>query len=295
MAPQVPPGYVRGPDGVLVPDAPETVEAVVDAHTLRAGGATLGQVREQLRSRGLNLSYAAVQRMFNGKLAGSRAYLGEVHFGDLSNLDAHPAVVDRDLWKAAQRTKPSPGRRAKSTRLLARLGVLRCGSCGRKMSASTGHGGTWPLYRCSAHAGDRCPRKSTIGAELVEGIVAERVREALARMEGRASAEQGARDAAQALERAQADLDAAIRAFGGLEDETAARERLAELRQARDTAQERVDQLGGTRATVTLNAATDWDRLTLGERRALIRATVDRVEIAPGRGPGRVTVKLVGE
>jgi hypothetical protein len=43
--------------------------------------------------------------------------------------------------------------------------------------------------------------------------------------------------AAQELERAQTDLDAAFRAFAGYEAESAARERMAELRQARDSAQ----------------------------------------------------------
>ena len=100
--------------------------------------------------------------------------------------------------------------------------------------------------------------------------------------EGRASAEQGAREAEHALELAQAELDGAIRTLAGFEDETAARDRLAELRETRDGARARVDQLGRTRSTVTLNAAADWDRLSLDARRALIRATVERAQVAAG-------------
>jgi hypothetical protein len=134
-----------------------------------------------------------------------------------------------------------------------------------------------------------------ISAEVVEGTVVETVRAALKDAEGRASAEHNAREAALARDRAQADLGAAIRAFAGFEDEQAARDRLVELRAARDRAQERVDRLGGDRAVVTINAADDWDRLSLDAQRALIRATVESVTVAPGRGAGRVTINFYTE
>jgi hypothetical protein len=141
-----------------------------------------------------------------------------------------------------------------------------------------------------------CKRRVTISANIVEVIVVDRVRAALADAEGRASVEDNSRVAAAELERAQGDLNAAIRAFDGLEDETAARDRLAELRDRRDRAQDHVDHLGsGLRPAISINAAADWDRLSLDARRALIRATVERVLVAPGRGAGRVTVELVGE
>ncbi len=162
------------------------------------------------------------------------------------------------------------------------------------VGTQTQNGRRYPFYRCG-HVREDCPQRVTISAEMVEGLVVERVRAALSDVEGRASAEQGAREAEQTYERAQADLEAAIRAFAGLEDETAARERLAELRDERDRARDQLDRLGGQRASVVLNAAADWDRLSLDARRALIRATVGRVTVAPGRGTDRVTVELVGE
>ncbi len=293
MSPYVPVGYTRGATGRLEPSGDEA--AVVDAFAARAAGATVGEVRERLRGAGADMTYPAVTRLLK-----SRVYLGELHFGKLSNLSAHPAIVGADLWRAAQRTRPSPGRRANSERLLARLGVLRCGSCDGRMSATSGHNGTRPMYRCGAHVGDSCPQPVTISAELVEGLVVDRVRAALADVEGRASIEDNARGAAVDLERAQADLDAALRAFVGLEDEIAARDRLAELRELRDRAQEQVDHLGGgLRPAITISASADWDRLSLDARRALIRATVARVKVLPARGRprhwSRVKVELVGE
>jgi DNA invertase Pin-like site-specific DNA recombinase len=289
MSPQTPPGYVRGDHGGLVPD-PATKDVITEAFAMRAAGSTMAEIHGYLGAHGVEVSYAAVTRLLR-----NRAYLGEVNFGKLQNLEAHEPIITPEVWKAAQRTKPTPGRRAKSERLLARLGVLRCASCGRRMSVSSGHHGTRPLYRCSSHVGDDCPHPVTIAADLVEKIVTDAVRAALAGAEGRASVETNRRDAEHALEQAQAELDAAIRMLAGFEDETATRARLAELRLARDGAQERLDRLGGQRAAVTINAAADWDRLSLDARRDLIRATVERVSVAPGRGVGRVTVELVGE
>ena len=220
--------------------------------------------------------------------------LGELHFGTYApNLTAHEAIVDRGVWERVQRMTVSAGRRAKSDRVLARVGVLRCGGCGGRMVVGSARSGAYALYRCPPHS--TCEQRFTIGAEIVERVVVDAVRAALSDVEGRASAEHRARDASVALDRAQAQLDAAIRAFSGLEDETAAKDRLIHLRQERDEAREHVERLGGTRSALTISAATDWDRLSLDARRALTRAVVERVTVAPGRGPGRITVALFAE
>ena len=119
------------------------------------------------------------------------------------------------------------------------------------------------------------------------------MRERLADEKGRASADTAAREAEQRLDRAQADLDAALRAFEGF-DEAAARERLTELREVRDQAQDEVDQIGGVEAVETVDVGR-WDDLTLDEKRDLIRATVERVDVRPGRGSDRVQVTMRGE
>lgn len=285
--PNVTPGYQRAPDGHFEPD-PETAPIVARAFQLRADGATIAEVRAFLATNGIKRSYHGVSA-----LLASRVVLGEIHFGKLVNLTAHQPIVARDLWLAVQRTRATRGRKPQSERILARLGVLRCATCGARMVVGTANHGGYHLYRCPPN-GD-CQRRVTISAEIVEGIVVDEVRRALDDAEGRASAEHGAREAEHLLERAQAELDAAIRTLAGFEDETATRARLDELRDVRDRARARVERLGSTRATVTLNAAADWERLSLDERRALIRATVERVTVAPGRGAERVAIELVGE
>ncbi len=138
-----------------------------------------------------------------------------------------------------------------------------------------------------------CPERMAITADIAERVVTEHVRAALADVQGHASAETNIRQAEQALQAAQSGLDSALRTFDGF-DEPAARQRLLELREVRDAAQADLDQLGGTRPALTINGAEDWNRLTLAERRALIRAIVARAVVRPGRGPDRVAVELVG-
>jgi site-specific DNA recombinase len=283
---KIPPGYLRGDDGRLVPD-PELAPVVARAFELRAEGKSVRAIRAFLAENGIERSHHSVV-----VLLASRTVLGELHFGDLVNLEAHAPIVDRALWQRVQRVKGRGGRQAKSDRLLARLDVLHCASCGARMVVGRSQGKWWS-YRCPATGS--CEHKVSIGAELVEGVVVDAVKKALADIKGRASAENNVLQAVNERDRAQADLDAGIRAFSGLEDEPAARERLAELRQVRDNAQKRVDQLGGQRATVVISGAADWDRLTPDERRALIRTTIERVIVAPGRGADRITVTLVGE
>lgn len=282
--PNIPPGYRRGADGRLVAD--ELAPVVVQAFRMRAEGEVIAEVRVFLAEAGVVRSYHGVMSMLR-----SRLYLGEIHFGGLVNLEAHEPIVDRDMWVAVQKVSVPRGRRPSSNRLLARLGVLRCGSCDARMVVASSHNSEYPVYRCPP-TGD-CENRMTVSARIVEGWVVEQVRVALASYEEGASAEQEARDAEAKVEQAQAALDSAIGAFGDW-DEPAAVERLTELRAARDADRERVAHLGHLRHALTVNAARDWDSLTLDEHRALIRETL-RVYVGPGRGASRLSAKLILE
>jgi site-specific DNA recombinase len=286
--PNVPPGYRRREDGRLEPHPKESA-AVADAFRLRAEGATVMEVREHLRRHG-------IERTFHGTTAllASRIVLGELRFGEIVNPESHPAIVDPATWQAVQRMRSPRGRRAKSERLLARLGVLRCGTCGARMVVGSSNHGAYALYRCPP-VGD-CPRRVTISAELAEEVVVEAVKGLLEGMRGTASIAEGVADAERALEQAERELDAAVRAFSGLDDVEAARERLSALRDERDRKRDRLAELqaAADAATVTV-AAGDWDLLTLDERRALIRAIVERAVVAPGRGRDRITIEPRGQ
>jgi DNA invertase Pin-like site-specific DNA recombinase len=277
------PFYLRRDKAGRLEHEPRKVRLMREAVAMRLDGVTIRVVQDYLKKSRVKLSYHGTQSLFS-----SRLLLGELHFGEMVNEQAFPPVIDVESWQRLQRVSVPRGRRAKSERLLARLGVLRCGTCGSRMVVGTSQG-QYALYRCPP-VGD-CPQRVTISAEVAERAVVESVQDLLAGIEGRASVEGGAKDAAAELERRQEALDAAIRAFVGLGDEPAARERLQELRSKRDEARERHEQLVAASAPAITVSAGDWDSLTLDERRALIAAVVDRAVVRPGRSSDRITIE----
>jgi site-specific DNA recombinase len=280
------PFYLRRGSDRRTEHDPKGVRLMRDAVRRRLAGETIDAIRAHLRKHGVRLSYHGVQSLF-----ASRLLLGELRFGTLVNEHAFPPVIDVEMWQRLQRVAVPRGRRAKSERLLARLGVLRCGTCGARMVVGSSQG-KYALYRCDPL--HDCPRRVTISAEVAERTVVDAVQELLAGIKGRASVEGGVEEAAEEFQRRQDALDAAIRAFAGLEDEEAARERLQELRAARDEARERHDELLAASAPAITVSAGDWDLLTLDERRALIRAVVEQAVVSPGRSTDRITVEPRG-
>jgi site-specific DNA recombinase len=285
--PNTPPGYERvtderGKNPRLIP-YPVEAPVVAQAFQLRAAGKSIKEVRAFLKENGIDRSYHGVQSLLR-----SRVVLGEVHFGDLVNPNAHEPIVDAATWRNVQKMVVSRGRQAKSERLLARLGVLRCGSCGALMQVGN-TGGPYPIYRCSPISD--CSQRMAITAIIAEQVLTDRVRAALADVQGRASVETHVQDAENRLQRTQEALSSAIKAFDGW-TEPEATAKLAELRTERDEAEAHLRQLGNTTPAVTIDGAADWEKLAVDERRALIRATVERAVINQGRGPGRVAVEL---
>jgi DNA invertase Pin-like site-specific DNA recombinase len=276
------PGYDRI-DGKLVPN--EDAPVVAEAFRMRADdGATLKEIAEYLTANGVPRSWNGVHHLLR-----SRVVLGEVHFGELRNTTAHEPIVDRDIWRRAQSSE-ARGPRPTSDLLLARLRVLRCGSCGRLMSVGTQikGGKRYHGYRCNPH--QPCAARCYIAADIAECAVVSAVREYLADIEGRASMDEHRRGAEQELARADQALDTAIRTLAGLDGEPATREVIEGLRERQEQARERLDQIGGA-STLTFSIA-DWGSLSVDERRMVIKAAVKRAVVSPGRGADRVDVEL---
>jgi site-specific DNA recombinase len=165
--PKVPVGYARGESGVLVVE-PAAARVVVQAFKRRDRGASLVEIQAWLAENGIERALSGVAWMLR-----SRMYLGEIHFGELHNLNAHEAIVkDRGLFERVQRRTVSRGRQAKSERLLARLGVLRCGTCGSRMVINSDSGS----YRCGDTSANRCRRRAAVKADRVEEMVLDAVR-----------------------------------------------------------------------------------------------------------------------
>lgn len=287
------PFWLRRGEGERLEHDPERAPIAAEAVRLRAEGATVREVRAFLAERGVRLSFHGVQSFLT-----SRLLLGELHFGAFSNLEAFPPLVDVEAFNRVQRLRLPRGRRPKSERLLARLGVLRCATCGSRMVIgfrTTRDGKRYEHYRCPP-VGD-CPQRVTIAADKAERAVEAEVRRLVAGMKGTASSTTGAQQAAREYERRQAELDRAIEVVlgAGLEAESSATERLAELRQARDDALGRYEELQSIDApAVVLDAAADWDSLSLEGRRGIIKTILECALVAPGRGDDRITFEARG-
>jgi len=284
--PNLPPGYVRGEDGRLVVVKAERA-AIIGVFELRAQGASLSACRAFLKAHGIERTYRGTQTLFSNRL-----YLGEIHFGNLVNLHAHEPIVDRVIFERARDRREPRGRPNKSGLLLARLGVLVCGSCGarltsalvwnrtRKRAGPEGVRRRYPIYRCGM-PGD-CPAAVTISATLVEEQIIREVRHRLLQKTGSASVEQQIRDAAAKADAAQAEFKNATLLAMDFPDDQDIQAKVAIKRQAARLASERYDQLRGQiEPLAVLSATHDWDELTIEGRRALIKAVLPRVEVLP--------------
>jgi hypothetical protein len=278
--PKVPVGYVRGEDGVLTVE-PAAAKVVVKAFKRRDRGASLVEIQAFLAANGVERALSGVAWMLR-----SRMYLGEIHFGELHNPHAHePIITDRRLFERVQRRTVSRGRQAKSERLLARLGVLRCGTCGSRMVINSDSGS----YRCGDTSANRCQRRAAVKADRVDALVLDAVRAywTTADVNGRTSRRQRSREADEAIKRANADLDDTIRQLGevGLLGRPASRETLEKLTAALDDAHAVRARLGdGGKSDVI--GPDEIDRLPdpakrLAAWRRLIGDTVESVTVAP--------------
>jgi hypothetical protein len=302
--PKVPVGYVRGENGVLAVE-PAPASVVVQAFKRRDLGASLVEIQAWLAENGIERALSGVAWMLR-----SRMYLGEIHFGELHNTRAHePIVKDRALFDRVQRRRVSRGRQAKSERLLARLGVLLCGTCGSRMVINSYTGS----YRCGDTSANRCRRRAAVKADRVEAMVLDAVRaySATADAPRRGSRRRQIREADEAIERASAALDDAIRQLGelGLLGRPASQETLEKLTTTLDDAYTVRARLGD-RGESDVIGPEDIDKLRepakrLAAWRRLITDTVESVTVAPamtpdGRAsrlwdPRRIDIRFIGQ
>jgi DNA invertase Pin-like site-specific DNA recombinase len=284
-------GYDRGEDKRLVPSA--DAEIIAEAFRLRATGASVLDIRAYMADHGIVRTPKAIETML-----ANRVFLGEIHFGSYkANLKAHDPIVDEDVWQRAQRVVITRGRRSESERLLARMRLLRCSTCGGGLTMSTGYRNQYPVYKCGA---PDCERRMVISAEIAERVVLDATRQALDGVAGIRRARESAKVARADLGRANADLDDFIDTFtGSAMARPKAKARLAELEQAVADAQARVDQLGADEDAdhelLALGMIEDFESLSIEDKRRAIRATIERVDVMPGRGADRLDIHLHGE
>jgi DNA invertase Pin-like site-specific DNA recombinase len=140
----------------------------------------------------------------------SRVYLGQVHYGELQNPNAHEPLTDPETFERAQ-SKPGSPRRANG-RCFLLAGLVRCSCCRYAMSGFN-YGGAdheTPIYRCGRARTRGCSESSVIVAKRLEDHVVGLVREQLRGLELQAA---NADVDLGALDRDASEAEAELQAF----------------------------------------------------------------------------------
>jgi hypothetical protein len=119
----------------LVPD-PETAPFVVRIFEMRRDGYSWGAISEWLAAEGIKPTRGgeAWKASTLRNVIANRTYLGVLTLGKRTVEDAHDPIVSRGLWNAAQST--TTVRRTGSNAAGLGAGLLRCASCGQRLSVT---------------------------------------------------------------------------------------------------------------------------------------------------------------
>jgi DNA invertase Pin-like site-specific DNA recombinase len=276
---RLPIGYLRQADGSIAVDE-AAAPAIRSAFEMKAAGETVNAIRAMMRDEyGIHRAYSATQKMLANPI-----YVGTIVFGKYIQVDAHEAIVDQQTFDRAQTApKPFGGRKSPSELLLARLGVLRCGSCGSRMvSASAGQrdSGIVRVYRCPPN--NECPRHQSITASIAEEVIVDAVRRELKDARGRSG------DASAALrvevERTEKAYGNAVEASLGL-DPAVVGPRLRQFQEARDEARRRLAAIGGRDFFVM--PGVNWDEMSREAQRQAIASVIEVATVSPGESKAR--------
>jgi recombinase/resolvase-like protein/recombinase-like zinc beta ribbon protein len=284
---------VNGPLAVDLGVAP----VIVELFKLRAAGGSWTECARLLEERGVSnrkgepyWAHSAVQRIVE-----NRVYMGEARHGKFVNPEAHEAIIDPALWRAANPDSKAKGKRTRGSEGALLAGILRCSCCGRKMTPSLGDG----RYRCRPRiiAGPPCEEPAAAQAKQVEQLVEELFLKHqlpwLLAPEATASADIAAVEREVATAKAVyenwlaadiSDIDAAAFRHGLVE-------RKARLEAAEDNLREAQEAAGQTQELATLQER--WPEMTVPERRRWLHMFGLKVTVRRGREPVGKRVELV--
>jgi site-specific DNA recombinase len=281
-------GYQRREDGGLEPD-PTTSKVVRELFRRRAVGEELRSLARWLDEVAPREDGIWISPSVRG-LIRSRTYLGIARSGDIENPEAHPPLVPRSVWEAAQDSRPPSNRRGVSEPALLG-GLVRCAACRYTMPRSAPRPGGAARYQCHGkHATGRCPQPSKISERLTDAYVEQVFLEHLAAspIEAEGTESTVSLDAAIArLEATEAELVAyrdatIITAIGTQAYAAGLRTRSAAVDAARqDFAREQATHSqGGVAGRRALLEA--WPTLSVSARREHLAGAIDAVFIRRG-------------
>ena len=286
-------GYVHTPERRLTPDV-GLVQFIVAVFRQRSEGASLTELASYLTNcdappSGRRWRAAAVQRLIS-----NRVYLGELRDGLYVNPKAHPALVNRPVWNAAQRSgRMTVGRRKR--RLPTVLGgLLRCAGCRLVLSSRTivdATGSARRVYGCNDESPfGACPSRAWIKSREIEPYVDALFFQLLQAVDHRLQTQSRLCELNADLEAARADTrryrDGSRRptafAIDRLAPGLARRvEREQRLRLAIDAERARLGAIGRCSAKEREDA---WSSMSVIERRQLMGQAIEAVFVARGAG-----------
>ena len=289
---KVPPfGYRKLDDKRLDPD-PDTAPLVREVFRRRGAGASWSQLCGLLDERAPRENGGKWSRSTLTSLIGRRTYLGEARGGGTVNADAHPALVTRAEFEAAQMAE-ADGRRERYGEGALLASLLRCESCGHTLTRISNGARGYHNYQCRKRHGDSvCEAPASISERRADKYVED---EFLAAIEQEPLAARG-KAADGTLDQATTSFEAAERELSEylsmnlvtVVGKDAFAEGLAQRQQRVDEARRELVDAG---ASSPLEGIRDlrslWPDLGVRERRQLIASVLDRVVVVPAPGAGR--------
>ena len=287
-----PAGYRKRPDGTLEPN--EYADTIRRAFELRANGASQSEISRHLIGAGVPTMHAERAASSWGlravqKLLENRVYLGEVRSGTYIKEGAHSPLVTRALFRAVQERKGEAKAASKNGREGPLLGggLLRCASCGCRLSLDTTgrrRGKLYRFYRCKSNPA--CTAKVSVSAAKIEPYLEGIVRRFLA------NAIYQPEERTDELDALRAELDEAAEELRELVESAepipasvlAARGKVLEARVS--SAQEALERAEAKRELpLTFPSSSEaWEALSVPEKRTIITALIGRVVVRRGRG-----------
>jgi DNA invertase Pin-like site-specific DNA recombinase len=274
--PEVPPGYIKAADRRLVVD-PATAPIMVEAFAMRDVGKSFRQIHAYLKSQGIDRQLSSMTKLLSNPL-----YIGRLEYGEFVNSESHEPIIDAATFKRVKDRIEPAGRQAKSDKLLSRLGILRCSTCGSRMTASSCRSGTYELYRCGKR--EECEHPVGIGAHIIEPQIEKLTKWALSELEGRKSNDASVKEAEAALAKARAATEAFVQGTEGL-DAAVIKTRVSELLRAEAEAQQAYNRIADCETSLSrVTTMRNWDDFDLDTKRGLIRAFFEKITVLPANG-----------
>ena len=275
--------------------AKKDAKAVQRMFRSRANGASLRDLAEILQQSGVRGPYtnnvwtaAAV-----AKLLRNPVYFGQARSGEFVKDEAHPPIVNRAEWDAAQSPRLTPTPHRGDGALLS--GILRCSGCRYLMKPDTmtdRKGERIRLYRCRGeHAAGDCTKRSSVLGRVIEpyveeeffsalgpgGILAQPISETFDLEDADARLLDAEREHHYCRDQIDPEVVGATDYMAGLQ---ARQKKITDI--SREIANATTSLFGEDMPDViTLRGV--WDEFSIKERRQLLAAGIDAVMLRGGR------------